>query len=125
MADPRHLVRRATTWEGGPAELNKIMDDMSTLSESHVSVVSESARALLLKASSGGHLNNYQSALCNVYAVWGCTMNEHEQAIGSIQHASDQLETLREDSKPLAALGITEEHPQVRELAAKIEQLKR
>jgi hypothetical protein len=124
MADPQDLVRHATAWAGGPAELNKIMADTSTLSESHHSLVAEAARALLLEASSGGHLNKYQCALCNVYAARGRIMHEREQAIGGIQHASNHLETLRETSKPFAALGIVE-HPQMEALAAMIEELKR
>jgi hypothetical protein len=121
MADPYHLVHRATTWKDNTTELDKIMADMSTLSKSQVSVVSEAARALL----SAGRLNEYRSAKCHVYAARGYTMYDRVQAIGSIGKACGHLETLRKDSKPLAALGVKEEHPQVRDLAAEIEELKR
>ena len=43
MADPHSLVHRATTWED-PAELQKIMDEMSTLSESQASLVTNVAQ---------------------------------------------------------------------------------
>jgi hypothetical protein len=127
MGDVQDLARRAAQWKDDTAELDQLMTELSTFSDAHAFLVRDAARALLGNAHGpiNSGLNAYPSALCHVYVARGCTMNEREQAISSIQQASNHLETLREDSKRLAALGITEEHPQVRDLAAKIEELKR
>jgi hypothetical protein len=125
MADPHDLVRRANMWKDNPAELEDIMANMSTLSEPHVFPVAEAAGALLLQSSRGGRLNEYQSATCNVYTARAYTINESEHALDALRQASIHLASLREALKPLAALGVAEEHHQVKELATQIEELKR
>jgi hypothetical protein len=133
MADPHDLVHRATTWEDDAIKLDRIMADMSTLSESQFSLVSQAARLLLLNASVGGrNLNEYQSALCHVYVVRGCNMDAHTctvdertHALHGIRKAGVHLETLRMALKPVAALGVLEEHQQLKDLATKIEELSR
>jgi hypothetical protein len=104
------------------------MDDMRTLSESQVSLVAELAKTIPVKTSPGGRLDSYQSALCCIYAVRGSTVRgstikECEAALEGIRRASVYLETLREVWKPIAALGVPEEHPRVIELATMIENL--
>jgi len=134
MADPHELAHRAARWKDDATELDRIMADMSALSESpQFSLVSQVARGLLLNASVGGrNLNEYQSALCHFYAVRGfnmdartCTMDERTQALHGIRQAGVHLETLRMAMKSVAALGVREEHQQLKDLAAKIEELSR
>jgi hypothetical protein len=128
MADLKGLVYRATIFtlwtqmRYDPTELPDIMADMSKLSESHLFIVSRAARALLTKIPSPSRLNEYQSALCHVYAVRGLSMHEYEKAAESIEQAGVHVETL---SKAVAALGVPEEHHLLRDLSAKIEELKR
>ena len=117
MADPHNLVHRATTWED-PTELQKIMDEMSTLSESQIPLASEVAQTLLLK-----RLNDYQSAKCHLYAARAHTTN-HSLFLYFIEEAEYHLAIVREAWRTVAAAGILGEHPQVSELAAGIEELR-
>ena len=117
MADPHSLVHRATTWED-PAELQKIMDEMSTLSESQASLVTNVAQTFLL-----GRLNDYQSAKCHLYAARAHIKN-HAEFFYFIEEAENHLANVREAWKTVAAAGILEEHPQVSELATEIEELR-
>jgi hypothetical protein len=126
MDDPHDLVYRASIWNIDAAELDKIMADMSTLSQANKWIVSNVARKLLCKASTGKLvLNEYQAAICNVYAVRGYNVHECEKALDRIRQASFHLETLREASKPFTTVLGMEEHHQVTELAATIEELRR
>jgi hypothetical protein len=122
MADPHKLHRRALDWTDEPGELDIIMADRSTLSKKHPFHVSQAADALLLKGPRT--LNAYQSAMCQVYLVRGCCGNEQDEALDGIDKAGEHLKILKEAFEPLAALGM-EEHPQVSELAAMIEELKK
>ena len=117
MADPHDLVHRATTWKD-PAQLQKIMDEMSTLSGSQVLLGSEVAQTLLLK-----RLNDYQSAKCHLYAARAHIKN-HAEFFYFIEEAENHLANVREAWKTVAAAGILEEHPQVSELATEIEELR-
>lgn len=114
MADLHDLVTRTLKWEGDAAELEGIMADVSTWHGAQFYVIASSARHLLLKASSGGQLTKYQSALCHLYAVRGFTENERELYLEGVKNASDwHLEAWEPD----AAAGILGDRPRVNELA--------
>jgi hypothetical protein len=130
MADPHYLVWDVRAWEDNAAELDEIMANMSTFSKSHVSLVSQAAEVLLRKASSssssssGGRLNEYHTAICRVYAARSYDRNDVRFPY-TIEKVRKHLANLREACKPVAALGLEEEHPRVVELAAMIEELER
>jgi hypothetical protein len=86
-------------------------------------LISDVARAILFKASDV--LNDYQSAMCNVYVARACNSNECQRAEDYIETASVHLKSLQDISKLLAAHGVPGEHPRVTELAAEIEDLRR
>jgi hypothetical protein len=124
MADPHWLAYRAMMWRDDSADLDEIMADMSTLSEAHVSTVSEAAGHLLRKAYFGGRLNEYQIAICHVYTARAYATDDVRFPY-TIEEVRKHLANLREACKPVAALGLREEHPRVSELAAMIEELER
>lgn len=108
------------------AELDKIMTDMSALSEAHDAPVCDAARALLDNACRGSNsgLDEYQSATCHVYIVRVESTNYYRSTSYHIQQASGHVSTLEAAFEPLLSLGI-QKHPQLEELSRNIADLHR
>jgi len=108
------------------AELDKIMTDMSALSEAHDAPVCDAARALLDNACRGSNsgLDEYQSATCHVYIVRVESTNYYRSTSYHIQQASGHVSTLEAAFEPLLSLGI-QKHPQLEEHSPNIGDLHR
>jgi hypothetical protein len=127
MVDPDDLLSRVKWWKNDTTDLDKILVDMSALSQPHPCLVADVAKTLLREPSSSspGYLTQYQAVLCNVYAARGCCLSEPEKALEYVAQAKFLLAKLNEACKPLVALKVLEGHLQVSELAAMVEELQR
>jgi hypothetical protein len=74
MVDPDDLLSRVKWRTDDPTGLDKILTDMSTLSQPHPCLVANIAKILLREPFSSfpGYLTQYQAVLCYVYAARGC-----------------------------------------------------